>query len=66
MPKISGIEAAKLVSRERPGMCVLLMTGAFDEENPGFPVLHKPFNTTKLNETVKGLLPGLSKNTEAA
>ena len=31
--------------------------GSFDEINPGFPLLHKPFGTTKLSETVKGILP---------
>jgi CheY-like chemotaxis protein len=57
MPRMSGIEAAKRITTERPDICVLLMSGTFDEPNPGFPTLRKPFGISKLSETVKGLLP---------
>jgi len=57
MPKMSGIQAAKRITTERPGTRILLMSGSFEEDNPGFPLLHKPFSTAKLSETVKGLLP---------
>src|SRR4051794_36928668 len=57
MPKMSGIQLAKLLALERRGICILLMSGSFEEENPGFPVLHKPFGTAKLREAVRKLLP---------
>jgi two-component system, cell cycle sensor histidine kinase and response regulator CckA len=66
MPKMSGIQAAKRISTERPGICVLLMSGTFDELNPGFPFLHKPFNVLKLSETVNGLLPACKKSRKGA
>jgi len=61
MPKMSGIQAAKRITTERPGTYVLLMSGSFEEDNPGFPLLHKPFSTAKLSETVKGLMPACQK-----
>jgi len=56
MPKMSGIQAANRITAERPGICVLLISGTFDEPNPGYPVLRKPFNTATLSETVNALL----------
>src|SRR4051794_8375346 len=44
MPKMSGIQLSKRITQERPGICVLLMSGSFEEENPGFPLLRKPFS----------------------
>jgi hypothetical protein len=61
MPKMSGIQLAKSVIKERPAACVLLMSGSFEGVNPGFPVLRKPCGTTKLSDTVKGLLPVCQK-----
>jgi len=57
MPKMSGIQLSKRMTQERPGICVLLMSGSFEEENPGFPLLRKPFGMNRMSETVKGLLP---------
>jgi two-component system cell cycle sensor histidine kinase/response regulator CckA len=61
MPKASGIQLSTRVTKERAGICVLLMSGSFDEMNPGFPVLHKPFTTAKLTLAVKGLLSACKK-----
>jgi CheY-like chemotaxis protein len=61
MPRMNGIQAAKRLTAERPGLCVLLMSGSFEDENPGFPLLRKPFGVVKLSETVKGLLPSCQK-----
>jgi DNA-binding NtrC family response regulator len=66
MPRMSGIQLGKRVQRERPETRVLLMSGAFDENNPGFTLLHKPFGITKLSETVKGLLPPIQKREQGA
>ena len=56
MPKMSGIKAAKRIKAERPGICVLLMSGSFDEENPGYPCLRKPFGAAEVSKAVKGIL----------
>jgi len=66
MPKMSGIQAAKRMIAERPGMCVLLISGTFDEDNPGFPLLPKPFGIAQLSDTVKGLLPVCQKSQRRA
>ena len=57
MPKMSGIKAAKRIAAERSGICILLMSGSFDEENPGYPCLRKPFGMHQLSKAVKGILP---------
>ncbi len=57
MPKMNGIQAAQKIMTERPAIAVLLMSGSFDEENPGFPLVHKPFSPLKLSEAVKRILP---------
>jgi DNA-binding NtrC family response regulator len=64
MPKMSGIQSGKAITRERPGICILLMSGSFNEENPGFPVLRKPFSVTKVSETVRGLIPARKSTAE--
>jgi two-component system, cell cycle sensor histidine kinase and response regulator CckA len=61
MPRMNGIQAAKQMRTERPGICVLLMSGSFEGENPGFPLLRKPFGVVKLSETIRGLLPACQK-----
>jgi two-component system, cell cycle sensor histidine kinase and response regulator CckA len=66
MPKMSGIQAAKRIAKERPGICVLLVSGTFDEDNPGFPLLSKPFGITQLSDTIRGLLPACQKARQRA
>src|SRR4051794_11063457 len=64
MPGMSGIQLARQIMTERPRTCVLLMSGSFDESNPGFPLVRKPFDTAKLSEAVKRLLPACQQARE--
>ena len=59
MPKIGGLELSKRVSAERPTTRILLMSGATSsaDSDTKYPLLPKPFNTAKLSDTVRGLLP---------
>jgi hypothetical protein len=63
---MNGIQTAKRLTAERPGLCVLLMSGSLEDENPGLPLLRKPFGVVKLSETVKGLLPACQKSRKRA
>ena|SRR5437764_13796756 len=66
MPKMTGIQLSKTIAKERPGTCILLMSGSFEEENPGFPILHKPFGTPKLSQTIQGYLPACREERKRA
>ena len=61
MPKMSGLQLCKRIIMERPDICVVLMSGTFDEENPGYPCLRKPFGSTQLSEAVRSMLPACQK-----
>ena len=65
MPRMTGLQAAKRIRAERPGICVLVMSGTFDEENPGYPCVRKPFSSTQLSKTIQGLLPACIKRAES-
>jgi two-component system, cell cycle sensor histidine kinase and response regulator CckA len=59
MPQMSGVELSERISKERPGIQIVLMSGnSFAENiNPKFPFLQKPFGPKELRETIKGLIP---------
>ncbi len=66
MPGISGLRLAALARARRPGLPVLLATGYVNDdpeagfggaENPGYPVLEKPFRADALLAAVRALLP---------
>jgi YesN/AraC family two-component response regulator len=56
MPKIDGIQLAQTLKTERPGLCIVLMSGYCEQMNPGFPLLKKPFGRQLLLEAVRGSL----------
>ena len=57
MPKMNGVELSDRISRERPGILIVLMSGSFAENIPKFPFLPKPFVPKQLKDTIKALLP---------
>ncbi len=57
MPKMDGIELSNYVSKERPGICVILMSGSRKISHPNVVFLDKPFGPRQLSQTVRGLLP---------
>ena len=59
MPGMSGDAVAALVSRAKPHVRVLLMTGESGDDfvaGVEFPVLRKPFTDQQLVDTVRGVL----------
>jgi DNA-binding NtrC family response regulator len=56
MPKLDGLELRQTVLRERPGVKMLLMSGAMDVSIQNVAFLCKPFNPTQLKERVRWLL----------
>jgi signal transduction histidine kinase/ActR/RegA family two-component response regulator len=60
MAKLGGLEVARRVSNERPGLPVLLMSGYVRDEaigdNPAMGFLQKPFTPTELLHAVSVLL----------
>src|SRR5690348_11767761 len=57
MSRMSGIELSKIIERERPRTCVVLMSGSPQLADARFHTLHKPFTVRHLSDTIKGLLP---------
>lgn len=58
MPGMTGVELARRLSQERPGLHVLIMTGHAkldDELAPEWRKLTKPFTETELRETIEAL-----------
>lgn len=70
MDGMDGIELAKLISEERPGTKVLVMSwfpaSLISAAKEGFPVLAKPFTPTTLTDQIRHVLatsiPGQSKS----
>jgi FixJ family two-component response regulator len=67
MPRMSGIEMARRLRTEQPGLKVLLISGhtgdrrKMQEESlqgPGCSFLQKPFKTAELARAVRELLDG--------
>lgn len=56
MHKMNGIDLARIVVKERPGVSVLLMSACPDEHCHGYNLLQKPFARTRLIETIRGLI----------
>ena len=69
MPRMGGLELCKDIMAERPGIKVLMMSGALSGKGPvsvsGLPFLQKPFTDTALRDSIKALLgpipPGQAK-----
>jgi CheY-like chemotaxis protein len=59
MPGLNGVELYEALSRERPGIRVLVISGtpaALGEAQVVLPILEKPFSPAVLLERVRGLL----------
>ena len=60
MPGMSGVELSRHITRERPGIKVLLMSGKtsgeFRSAGPAVPLLRKPFMPKTLWEIMSALL----------
>ena len=62
MPKMNGLELASRIQKERPGIKVLMMSGAVLDNLPGridFPLLRKPFGSEELIGQVRTILRDL-------
>jgi DNA-binding NtrC family response regulator len=60
MPRLDGLELAKTLSRERPGIKIMLMSGRMSNpeglQKCGFPMVAKPFTITSFLESLKRCL----------
>ena len=60
MPRMHGLELCRNLLAERPGIKVLMMSGAFGAREKmamaGLPILQKPFNRTALRNSIQALL----------
>ena len=60
MPRMGGLELCKTAAAERPGIKVLMMTGALRGREQlltsGLPFLQKPFTLTALRDSIAALL----------
>jgi len=59
MPKMGGLELSSRIAVERPGICIVLMSGHSFAENidQTFPFVQKPFHPQKLKDVMKALIP---------
>ncbi len=59
MPRMNGLELCRNISRERPGIKVLVMSGDLRGREHaavnGLPFLQKPFTLTALRDSIKAL-----------
>jgi signal transduction histidine kinase len=68
MPRMGGRELTEILTRTRPEMRVLLMSGYTDETSmhsptePHHTLLHKPFSPSLLSKKVRELLDGAAEN----
>jgi DNA-binding NtrC family response regulator len=62
MPHLDGLELAKMVSRERPGIRVMMMSGRMSNpagiQESGFPMVAKPFTITSFLSILRQCLEG--------
>jgi DNA-binding NtrC family response regulator len=60
MPQMGGLELAKAIAEERPGIKVLIMSGepwGMEQASmSGLPFLQKPFTPTALRDSIKALV----------
>ena len=60
MPRMGGLELFRNIAAERPGIKVLMMSGALEGRDQvsmsGLPFLQKPFTETALRDSIKALL----------
>ena len=60
MPRMGGLELWKNITAERPGIKVLMMSGALEGREEvsmsGLPVLQKPFTDSSLRDAIEALL----------
>jgi len=57
MPKMNGIALSIRISKERPSIQIVRMSGGFAGNlRPKFPFLQKPFAIGELRDTIKGLI----------
>jgi len=55
MPDMSGYELAKRATAVRPGLQVVLLSGAEDKQQQGLPLIRKPFFQDDLRRIIKTL-----------
>lgn len=58
MPDMSGIELAKLATRQRPDVKIVLISGYFVSQQVDWRFLRKPFRMSELREAVRAELDG--------
>ena len=60
MPRLNGLELAKTLNRERPGMRIMIMSGRMSNpegiQECGFPMVSKPFTITTFMTSLKHCL----------
>jgi CheY-like chemotaxis protein len=56
MPKIDGLELRMLISAERPGIKVLLMSGYAFSVPDGTPLIKKPLDLAAVHQLIRDLL----------
>lgn len=60
MPRLNGLELAKTLNRERPGMRIMIMSGRMSNpeglQECGFPMVPKPFTITSFMSSLKHCL----------
>ena len=60
MPRLDGLQLARILTSERPGIRVMIMSGRMSNpealQNTGFPLVSKPFTITGLMKTLKRCL----------
>jgi two-component system, cell cycle sensor histidine kinase and response regulator CckA len=65
MPKLDGLELRKLLSAERPGISVLLMSGYVFSVPDGTPLLRKPLDLVAVHQHIRGLLGSVRQTRHA-
>ncbi len=65
MPRIDGLELSKLLSAERPGIKVLLMSGYVFSVPHGAPFLKKPLDLIAVHQHVRDLFVSMRRTHRA-
>jgi CheY-like chemotaxis protein len=66
MPKIDGLELRKLISAERPGIKVLLMSGYVFSVPSGTPFIRKPLDLVAVHQLIRDLLTSATQTHRAS
>lgn len=64
MPGVCGTDLAKAISREKPSVKILLMSGHPGEVDPTFAFIAKPFSPAAIRGVIGELVGGPASNSE--